>query len=158
MTNDINNINNQINQFKFELGQNEQLIVDADFNINKFEGKNLKENLDNYEKYKKELSKLEATIEKKKVVIQNKLDKLSKLEEHKYDPNCSFCTNNIFVKDAIKTREELESDKIEAKNLITEYTNVKNQSIQLPEFASCPFPFSSEETISASFIVFLCSL
>ena len=75
----------------------------------------------------------EQLIEKKKLIVNSKLQKLKKLEEHKYDPNCSFCTNNIFVKDAIKTREELESDKIEAKNLITEYTNVKNQSIQLAD-------------------------
>ena len=75
----------------------------------------------------------EQLIEKKKLIVNSKLQKLKKLEEHKYDPNCSFCTNNIFVKDAIKTREELESDKIEAKNLITEYTNVKNQSIQLSD-------------------------
>ena len=73
----------------------------------------------------------ELLIEKKKLVVNSKLQKLKKLEEHKYDPNCSFCTNNIFVKDAIKTREELESDKVEAKNLITEYTNIKNKSILL---------------------------
>jgi DNA repair exonuclease SbcCD ATPase subunit len=131
LTNDINDINKQINQLKLELGQNEKLIVDTDFNITKFENKKLKENLDNYEKYKKELSKLESTIEKKKVVIQNKLDKLSKLEEHKYDPNCPFCINNVFVKDAIKTKEELIQDKNDAATLMNSYKALKQNIADL---------------------------
>lgn len=125
LTNDIIDINKQLNQFKHQLDENEKLIVDSDFNINKFEGKKLQENLDNYEKYKKELSRLEATIENKKVVIQNKLDKLTKLEEHKYDPNCTFCINNVFVKDAIKTKEELNQDKNDAATLMNSYKAAK---------------------------------
>lgn len=73
------------------------------------------------------LKQTEQLIEKKKIVVKSKLDKLKKLEEHKYDPNCNFCTNNVFVKDAIKTREELESDKVEAQNLVNEYNQSKNK-------------------------------
>jgi hypothetical protein len=57
-----------------------------------------------YEEIKKS-----AEIDKLKVVVKNKFDKLKKLEDHKYDPNCTYCTNNVFVKDAIKTKEEIES-------------------------------------------------
>ena len=34
-------------------------------------------------------------------------DKLQKLKEHKYDPKCKFCIENVFVKDAQKTQVEL---------------------------------------------------
>jgi len=33
----------------------------------------------------------------------------------------------VFVKDAIKTREELELDKVEAQSLVSEYNNIKNK-------------------------------
>jgi len=35
-------------------------------------------------------------------------DKLAHLEKHEYDPNCKFCCDNVFVKDALKAKEELE--------------------------------------------------
>jgi DNA repair exonuclease SbcCD ATPase subunit len=42
------------------------------------------------------------------VDIQNKKEKLDKLKEHEYDPNCEYCVNNVFVKDAQKTASILE--------------------------------------------------
>jgi DNA repair exonuclease SbcCD ATPase subunit len=59
----------------------------------------------------KERNQTAASIETCKVDIKHKLDKLGRLKEHKYDPNCIFCMNNIFVKDALKTEEELKRDK-----------------------------------------------
>ena len=46
-----------------------------------------------------------------KVTIKAKLDNLANLEKHEYDPNCKYCTNNVFVKDAINTKQRLEADK-----------------------------------------------
>lgn len=53
-----------------------------------------------------------------KMTVTSKLDKLDKLSRHKYDPNCSYCVNNIFVKDAIVTKTELEQDKLRVANLL----------------------------------------
>lgn len=59
----------------------------------------------------KEKVDLDQKLQHYKLTISAKLDKLSKLEEHEYDPNCKYCTSNVFVKDAVKTKEELEDDK-----------------------------------------------
>jgi DNA repair exonuclease SbcCD ATPase subunit/DNA repair exonuclease SbcCD nuclease subunit len=42
-----------------------------------------------------------------KTIIDMK-DKLEKLAKHEYDPNCKFCVNNAFVKDAIATKKKLD--------------------------------------------------
>ena len=52
-----------------------------------------------------------SVLDKLKVTIKTKLDKLANLEKHEYDPNCKYCVDNVFVKDAIKTKQELEEDK-----------------------------------------------
>lgn len=62
------------------------------------------------------LIKLEATAKEysNKLVIHSGLsvkvdsmkDKLDKLKDLKYDSNCSFCMDNVFVKDAIKIKAE----------------------------------------------------
>ena len=58
-----------------------------------------------------EKNELDTTLSTMKVTIANKLSKLEKLEKHEYDPNCKYCTSNVFVKDAIETKGELENDK-----------------------------------------------
>jgi hypothetical protein len=40
--------------------------------------------------------------------IEHNKEKLSHLAEHEYDPNCNFCMNNVFVKDAKETETKLE--------------------------------------------------
>lgn len=42
--------------------------------------------------------------------IDMKSKKLEQLKEHKYDPKCNFCINNVFVKDAINTKKEMDND------------------------------------------------
>jgi DNA repair exonuclease SbcCD ATPase subunit len=39
--------------------------------------------------------------------ISHMREKLDTLSKHEYDPKCKFCVNNIFVKDAIETKELL---------------------------------------------------
>ena len=77
-------------------------------------------------------NKYQRDVDILKREVQFKLDKLKKLEKHKYDPNCLFCINNVFVKDAIKTREELEQDKVLAKDLVDKkkQINVKLKNLK----------------------------
>jgi DNA repair exonuclease SbcCD ATPase subunit/DNA repair exonuclease SbcCD nuclease subunit len=55
------------------------------------------------------MSKLQSDMRILRADAENKRDKLEKLKEHKYDPNCDFCINNVFVKDAQATRSQYDS-------------------------------------------------
>ena len=46
--------------------------------------------------------------------------KLDNLKKHKYDPNCKFCINNVFVKDAIKTKMDIMSEIIILNEILVE--------------------------------------
>lgn len=39
--------------------------------------------------------------------LSNALEKITHLDNHQYDPNCKFCCDNEFVKDAMKSKEAL---------------------------------------------------
>ena len=56
---------------------------------------------------------LESAIERNK-------EKLSHLAEHEYDPNCNFCMNNVFVKDAKETETKLgeQGNQLEILNIL----------------------------------------
>jgi exonuclease SbcC len=63
-----------------------------------------------YSKYisiKNEVSEAENSYQKLKYIEQTLNEKILHLEEHKYDPNCEFCCDNVFVKDAINAKDEL---------------------------------------------------
>lgn len=43
--------------------------------------------------------------------IKSMEEKINKLDEHEYDPECKYCTNNEFVKDAIKAKDNIDRKK-----------------------------------------------
>lgn len=77
---------------------------------------------------------LEKNVDALKIVVGEKIKKLKHLDEHKYDPNCKYCCDNIFVKDAISTRESLNQDKTRAAELMTELNEIKREVADLLPF------------------------
>lgn len=69
----------------------------------------LKTEYDDLLRMKSVVAKLQSDIKLLRMDADNKRDKLEKLKEHKYDPNCSFCMNNVFVKDAQLTQTQYDS-------------------------------------------------
>lgn len=65
----------------------------------------------------KSLTDVNNNIDKLDLEIKHKESKLDKLEEHEYDPNCEFCINNVFVKDAVETEKDLIEDNKELTKL-----------------------------------------
>jgi DNA repair exonuclease SbcCD ATPase subunit len=54
-------------------------------------------------------------------------EKIKHLDSHQYDPNCKFCCDNVFVKDAMKAKEDLESLQVnvdEAMNDVSGFLNI----------------------------------
>jgi DNA repair exonuclease SbcCD ATPase subunit/DNA repair exonuclease SbcCD nuclease subunit len=80
-------------------------IGDAQVQLNLVKG-NIKDTLH-------QIELLEQTIETNK-------EKLSHLAEHEYDPNCNFCMNNVFVKDAKETEKKLgeQGNQLETLNIL----------------------------------------
>ena len=73
-----------------------------------------------------EKEKLANQFEQLKIDIGHKLSKLKKLQKHEYDPNCKFCMNNVFVKDAIRTKEELDHDKQLLSDVVSKQESISN--------------------------------
>jgi exonuclease SbcC len=68
------------------------------------------------------------------VKVDSIKDKLSKLKDLNYDPNCSFCMNNIFVKDAIEIKEEFPKEQKKLEDLTIEISNLRQECINLDSY------------------------
>jgi DNA repair exonuclease SbcCD ATPase subunit/DNA repair exonuclease SbcCD nuclease subunit len=103
----------------------------------------LKEKAEKHSSLVRNQARLENEIEKLRTLVKEKLKKLEHLDKHEYDPNCTFCSNNIFVKDAIATRESLSKDKQEARELSDALANIK---IEVGEYA--PFVSQYQDSVA----------
>jgi DNA repair exonuclease SbcCD ATPase subunit len=65
------------------------------------------------------LNKQEIALNRLKDSVATKLSKIKHLESHSYDPNCKYCCDNVFVKDAMAAREGLVEDKKQVVELKT---------------------------------------
>lgn len=135
------NKTNYENQITSYVSQIEQLNSNIDtFNntssslanqIETYDINQLNNSLDEYRKWVDIEKDKYSEASKLKLDIQNKKDKLAKLGQLEYDPNCKYCMNNIFVKDAIQTKETIDSDIEHAKIVVGEYTNAKQKVVEL---------------------------
>ena len=75
---------------------------------------------------------LQEDIDKLDITIQHNESKLEKLEEHEYDPNCKYCTNNVFVQDAKDTEGDLVIDKEALATLYSQQEKFIEQKNNLP--------------------------
>ena len=98
--------------------------------IDSYSTENLDEKFEESEKLTEEKSTEETTVDKLKTLVKEKLKKLEHLDKHEYDKDCPYCMNNIFVKDAIATRESLTADKQTAVTLLASISE-KTKKIEL---------------------------
>jgi len=59
--------------------------------------------------------------------LKNSLKKMEKLKELKYDPNCKFCMDNVFVKDAIETKNSIQAEEQAVKELEAQVETLKKR-------------------------------
>ena len=118
---------------KDELEKNKEKLNKLQTEIEKIAEKINKVNsnlMESYKKYKSlsnQIKEFTGKVDLKRAEIKGKLEKVEKLKIHKYDPNCKFCVDNPFVKDAYKARDELEEDKIEANKMMKKWDELQSQ-------------------------------
>jgi DNA repair exonuclease SbcCD ATPase subunit/DNA repair exonuclease SbcCD nuclease subunit len=92
--------------------------------LEKYNISSIQAKIDVLNQLKEQERKHHGELEKHKTELRLKLDKMKKLEDLKYDENCTFCMDNIFVKDAIATKTSIEIDKAAVIDLSESLSNL----------------------------------
>jgi DNA repair protein SbcC/Rad50 len=71
----------------------------------------IQENIKIHKKLLQEKETLSLQIKEQQGVIDAKQQKIEHLDAHEYDPNCKYCTSNIFVQDAIEAQDTIDQDR-----------------------------------------------
>jgi DNA repair exonuclease SbcCD ATPase subunit/DNA repair exonuclease SbcCD nuclease subunit len=56
------------------------------------------------------LAQIKTSIETQQGIINAKQEKINHLSDHEYDPNCQYCTSNVFVQNAIEAQNTIAAD------------------------------------------------
>lgn len=99
-----------------------------------FDSQDIDSKVQEYESIIKEKTSEERELDRLKLSVKEKIKKLDNLDKHEYDPNCVYCINNVFVKDAISTRESLSGDKKKAVELISSIKEKGEQSAKFEPY------------------------
>jgi len=90
-------------------------------------------------------------IDKLKIEVRNKLDKIDKLGNLEHDPDCEYCMSNPFTLDAIRTKDQLEDDKQKSSTVLKQLKTIENELFihkEVPEFFTDFKALTDEELVS----------
>jgi DNA repair exonuclease SbcCD ATPase subunit len=79
------------------------------------------------EKLEKERDLFQIEIDKLKIEVRSKLDKIEKLGDLTWDEDCDHCMSNPFTLDAIETKKNLNKDKVLAQEYVTKKQLMEDQ-------------------------------
>jgi DNA repair exonuclease SbcCD ATPase subunit len=91
-----------------EASTQQYLIIKRD--KRKYNQTELQTKLEELQQLETELSTQNSSIKKQQGIINAKQEKIDHLSDHEYDPDCKYCTSNIFVQNAIEAQKTISAD------------------------------------------------
>tara|TARA_R110002153_G_scaffold108460_1_gene248856 strand:+ start:581 stop:3739 length:3159 start_codon:yes stop_codon:yes gene_type:complete len=143
LTNSLNAVDERVGEIATLSKQLSVEETELNEKINIFIGNEVDKKFAQLEQYSAEKSNNQIEIDKLKIDVKNKLDKIEKLGDLEYDPDCDFCMKNPFTIDAMETKKKLNNDKLLANDfvkksdsldtIISGLSHIKSHKIQLDE-------------------------
>ena len=117
------NVKKKLSEYEVEQYDFERAVNEIENKIVIYKQDGVEENYYKLEKLEEERDLFQIEIDKLKIEVRNKLDKIEKLGDVTHDENCEHCMSNPFTLDAIETKKNLEKDK----TLAQEYVQKKQK-------------------------------
>ncbi len=133
LTKEKQDLNDLISKQKPYLSQFESLLEEINESIKQIDINKLKTDYSKYTNLLESGKELKSKINFKKYDIDTKTKRVSKLKEHKYNPNCEACRSNAIVKELTQTIEDIKVLDVEYNSLLKEEETLLD-SIKLLEY------------------------
>ena len=125
----LNTIDNQLGEVDMRSEKASVLYTELSTKIQNHKNEKTEENFVELEKLENTKREFEIDLDKTKIEIRTKLDKIETLGDLEWDDDCSYCMSNPFTLDARETKKKLEVDKDILKDRLFEFDSV-NETIK----------------------------
>jgi DNA repair exonuclease SbcCD ATPase subunit len=123
----LNNIDNELGEASTRVEKTNLLDNELRMKIQNLKDEKTEEKFVELEKLESEKREIEIDLDKIKIKVRAKLDKIEKLGDLEYDKDCEYCMKNPFTLDAIETKKKLETDKDEVKKDLSRLDSTVHQ-------------------------------
>ena len=125
LTDNIETLQQQIETSELEIFNLKQRVAEHKNNLKtKYNLTELQTGLDELNSMQEKFNGLCDEIKLQKGVIDAKQEKIHHLAKHEYDPNCKYCTSNIFIQNAIEAKNTIDQDREILNTLNTQLDDV----------------------------------
>ena len=124
---DISSETEKLSKYEQYTAENREKFIDVSNNIKKYNKKKIESSFDRNLIVEKSIQQLTHQIDMMKVKVKNKLDAANQLHTHKYDPDCEYCNDNSFVKNAKTAKQELPKLKLDTEKLFFRLKELTNE-------------------------------
>jgi len=123
----LSKIDSELGEVDIRIKKTGLLNTELNIKIQSHKDEKTEENfveLEHLENHKKEL---EIDLDKMKIEVRTKLDKIEKLGNLEWDDDCEYCMSNPFTLDAMETKKKLEVDKDVVKDYLIKLDGVSEK-------------------------------
>ena len=124
-------LESSIDTLQQDIESAEQLIVTSKQNITnkKIQIKainvnELQTNLQTLSTLESDRTELNRQCKLQQGIVNAKQEKINHLESHEYDPECKYCTSNVFIQDAIEAKNTIDQDRTVLADLTAQITDI----------------------------------
>jgi DNA repair exonuclease SbcCD ATPase subunit/predicted phosphodiesterase len=106
----IETIQQDIETAEQDLDDLNTIIETEEEQITQFDINDINEKTKQYAKQEYSVNILLQKLRQQQEIVNAKQEKINHLSDHEYDPNCKYCTSNVFVQNAIEAQNTINQD------------------------------------------------
>ena len=127
-TSSLETNNDKLVKMEEQLTQAEGIVselIESQSQLSKYNGIDIEVVYSNYQEEQKKLIEAEKVYSNAKVYLSLAEEKIKHLDKHEYDPNCKYCCDNSFVKDAMIAKTALPELEETVKQALIDATGIQ---------------------------------
>lgn len=127
-TSSLETNNGKLVKMEEQLTQAEGIVselIESQSFLSKYNGIDIEVVYSNYKEEQKKLIEAEKVYSNAKVYLSLAEEKIKHLDKHEYDPNCKYCCDNTFVKDAMVAKTALPELQETVKQALVDATGIQ---------------------------------
>ena len=120
--------NGKLEKMEEQLTQAEGIVselIESQSQLSKYNDIDIEIVYSNYQEEQKKLIEAEKVYSNAKVYLSLAEEKIKHLDKHEYDPNCKYCCDNTFVKDAMVAKNALPELEAIVKQALVDTTGIQ---------------------------------
>ena len=123
----LHNIDIQLGEVVTKKEKANTLNMQLKHKLNYHKEAKTEENFMNLQKLDTDKREAEFDLDKLKIEVKTKLDKIDKLGNLEYDESCNYCMSNPFTLDAIETQKSVDEDKEKVKESLVRLDKISEK-------------------------------